>query len=58
MYHLLSWDDETSVAQWVSKDFFKLLREDGELMSMLADDSCNTRKSRDKASYIINYFPN
>ena len=58
VYHLLSWDDETSVAQWVNEDFFNLLREDGELMSMVADNSCNTRKSRDKASYIINFFPN
>ena len=51
LYHLLSWDDDTSAAQWVHDDFFKLLADDGEIFSTLEDDNtCNTRKSRDKES--------
>ena len=51
VYHLLSWDSENTVDEWVHDDFFKLLGDDGEVYSALEDDNtCNTRKSRDKIS--------
>ena len=54
LYHLLSWEGEESAAQWVNEDFFKLLGEDGEIVSTLDDtNTCNTRKSRDKVYQII-----
>ena len=56
LYHLLTWDGETSAGKWVHDDFFKLLGEDGEIVSALEDDnSCNTRKSRDKV-FIYSLF--
>ena len=52
LYHLLTWEGEGSAAQWMHEDFFKLLGEDGEIFSAFEDDnSCNTRKSRDKGSH-------
>ena len=54
IYHLLSWEGKTDAGQWVNEDFFKLLGEDGEIVSSLEDEnSCNTRKSRDKGGQII-----
>jgi hypothetical protein len=54
LYHLLSWEGEDSASQWVNEDFFKLLGEDGEIVSALEDtNTCNTRKSRDKVYQII-----
>ena len=54
LYHLLSWEGEESASQWVNEDFFKLLGEDGEIVSALEDtNTCNTRKSRDKVFQII-----
>ena len=51
---MLSWEGEESAAQWVNEDFFKLLGEDGEIVSALEDtNTCNTRKSRDKVFQII-----
>ena len=50
-YHYLSWDDDKNEGQWYHEDFFTLLGEDGEISSALqTDESCNTRKSRDKGS--------
>ena len=55
LYHYLTWDGESDAGKWVHEDFFKLLGEDGEIVSALEDDnSCNTRKSRDKVSCLIN----
>ena len=49
LYHYLTWDGESDVGTWVHEDFFKLLGEDGEIVTALEEDkSCNTRKSRDK----------
>ena len=49
VYHFLTWEGEPSASQWINDDFFKLLGEDGEIFSALEEDnSCNTRKSRDK----------
>ena len=51
IYHLLTWVGEIGAGQWVHDDFFKLLGEDGEIVSALEEDnSCNTRKSRDKVT--------
>ena len=48
-YHYLSWEGEASAGKWIHEDFFTLLGEDGEVSSALqVDESCNTRKSRDK----------
>ena len=48
MYHLLSWEGDSTADKWLHEDFFKLLGEDGEIVSSLDDneDSCNTRKSK------------
>ena len=52
VYHLLTWENDNSVGSWVHEDFFKLLSEDGEIVSSLEEEnSCNTRKSRDKVSF-------
>ena len=49
-YHYLSWGTEGD-GQWYHEDFFTLLGEDGEISSSLqTDESCNTRKSRDKGN--------
>ena len=49
-YHYLSWGGEGD-GQWYHEDFFTLLSEDGEISSSLqTEESCNTRKSRDKGS--------
>ena len=51
VYHLLTWDGDDSVGEWLHDDFFKLVGDDGEIFSTSEDDkSCNTRKSRDKRS--------
>ena len=51
LYHLLSWEGESG-GKWIHEDFFKLLGEDGEICTSLEDDNtCNTRKSRDKVSH-------
>ena len=56
IYHLLTWDGEIGAGQWVHDDFFKLLGEDGEIVSALEEDnSCNTRKSRDKVTLFFLY---
>ena len=48
-YYYLAWDEDGAGGQWIHEDFFTLLGEDGEISSALHDDeSCNTRKSRDK----------
>ena len=54
LYHYLTWDGESDSGNWVHEDFFKLLGEDGEIISSLEDDNtCNTRKSRDKVRLMI-----
>ena len=45
LIHKLCWGDENG-GDWVGDDFFKLLDDNGEVVSNLS--SCNTRKSRDK----------
>ena len=45
-YHLLSWDNDDK-EKWVPDEYFQVLMEDGEVSSVI-DDSCQTRKSRDK----------
>ena len=45
-YHLLSWDTEAK-ENWVSDEIFQALLEDGDTISVM-DDSCQTRKNRDK----------
>ena len=50
-YHYLTWEGDDSSGQWYHEDFFTLLGEDGEITSSVqAEESCNTRKSRDKES--------
>ena len=52
-YHLLSWEGESG-GKWIHEDFFKLLCDDGEIFSAVeTENSCNTRKSRDKVRYFI-----
>ena len=52
-YNLLSWEGESG-GKWIHEDFFKLLCDDGEIFSTLeTENSCNTRKSRDKVRYFI-----
>ena len=49
VYHLLTWEGDSSAGEWLHDDFFKLLGDDGEIFSTNEDDqTCNTRKSRDK----------
>ena len=51
VYHLLTWEGDDSVGEWLHDDFFKLVGDDGEIFSTSEDEkSCNTRKSRDKRS--------
>ena len=55
-YYYLCWEGEDTAGQWIHEDFFTLLGEDGEISSALhTDESCNTRKSRDKVRKLI-YF--
>jgi len=43
-------DGEISAGKWIHDDFFKLIGEDGEIVSALEDDNrCNTRMSLDKS---------
>ena len=58
VYHLLTWEGDSSAGEWLHEDFFKLLGEDGEIFSTNeeAGQSCNTRKSRDKVRYSAERF--
>ena len=53
-YHFLQWEGE-NVGNWFQEDFFKIMSEDGELVSSNIDVSCNTRKSRDKRERKVKY---
>ena len=47
--HLLSWGGSSGDDKWCHEDLFKILNDDGELVSAIdTPESCNTRKSRDK----------
>ena len=58
VYHLLTWEGDSSAGEWLHEDFFKLLGEDGEIFSTNEEavQSCNTRKSRDKVRYSAERF--
>ena len=46
-YHFLSWEG-VGGGEWLKEDFFEILGEDGETVSINIENECNTRKSRDK----------
>ena len=48
-YHFLSWDGQKG-GQWLKDDFFDIIDEKGDAVTMTKDETCNTRKSRDKRS--------
>ena len=46
-YHFLSWEGEKG-GEWLNEDFFDILDDDGGHKTTTIEESCNTRKSRDK----------
>ena len=46
-YHQLSWGNEKG-GQWLKQDWFDIANADGDLTNTSDDNTCNTRKSRDK----------
>ena len=48
-YHFLSWEGEKG-GEWVNEDFFDIFDVDGGHKTTTIEESCNTRKSRDKGT--------
>ena len=46
-HHYLSWGGGKG-GKWLSQDWFEIANEDGDLTSAVEENTCNTRKSRDK----------
>ena len=46
-YHFLTWDGSKG-GEWLKDDFFDIIDEKGETVTVTQEEICNTRKSRDK----------